>query len=296
MMIQARQGYTQRRAPAQRLRVRCAPAWSPEAILAAVAAHRQILKAGGPRLIQARHWRPVTRVDVAGRELAVKQYSHGAPGSRLRAALFGSRARRAWRGFQQLRACRLPAAPPAACVEAPVTGGGAGSYLVTEWIEGSHPAGRLRELSGAEARGAFATAAGMLIGTFHAQGAWIEDFRNENFIVPAGERATFVLIDYDSIHFSCLTGSWQLRNLRQFYRGVREGDESVRRRRFARAYLQALGLRAHEERIEDLLVSLLDVPSHDGILRALCDEYWRRIRPLAGHSRLGALRKEPPDA
>src|SRR5438093_1543531 len=83
-----------------RLRIRCAPGWNAHSVVRALAAHRHVLSTGGLRLIQARHWRPVTRVRVDAAELAVKQYAAGSLGSRLRAAVLGSRARGAWQTYQ----------------------------------------------------------------------------------------------------------------------------------------------------------------------------------------------------
>src|SRR5438105_12272045 len=77
-----------------------------------LAAHHAVLASGGARLVQARHWRPVTRVDVGGTEYAVKQYARGSVGARVRRLLRGTRARAAGRRCEVLEALGIAAAPP----------------------------------------------------------------------------------------------------------------------------------------------------------------------------------------
>src|SRR5438105_9393363 len=73
-------------------------------LLNILAAHHAVLASGGARLVQARHWRPVTRVEVGGTEYAVKQYARGSGCSRVRRLLCGTRARAASRRYDLLEA------------------------------------------------------------------------------------------------------------------------------------------------------------------------------------------------
>ena len=221
-----------------RERLRCRGAMAevdPDRILGILTAHRAILASGGDRLVQARHWRPVTRVESGGAEYAVKQYARGSAGSRLRRLVAGSRAGDAIRRFGILEALGIAAAPPIAIVESPAAQEPE-SYLITRWIHGPSPSQQMRafhEGRDEEARSAFLERGGRWLARLHDSGVWMNDCWDGNFVVA--ESGGLVIVDYDSAHFARLNGEWQLRNLRQFYRAFREGDSAADRSRFARA-------------------------------------------------------------
>jgi hypothetical protein len=253
--------------------------------------HHRIRRQGGAGLIQARHWRPVTRVALGGREFAVKQYAAGAVGARVRRRLAGSRAHRAWRSQRELAARGVPSAPAVALVETCAWHDPVESYLITAWVAGSYPGERMAELCerGDEvACRLFLEAGGGFLGQAHRAGVWLEDFWNRNFLVPAGpgEPARFILVDYDSVRLTGLNGPRQLKNLRQFSRAFAAGTPAGGWAPFAAAYLEALGMAPSRHRLLlDGLVALLEIPSHQGILDRLCGERWRALRRLAGGGR-----------
>jgi Lipopolysaccharide kinase (Kdo/WaaP) family len=256
------------------------------AIQAILSEHHGILARGGPRLVQPRHWRPVTRVALGEREFAVKQYGAGAFGARLRCRLAGSRARRAWGAHQELAGRDVPTAPPVAWVEISAWNDPVESYLVTGWVAGCYPSERLAELRGdGDEAGCrrFLAAGGVFLGRTHAAGVWLEDFWNRNFLVPAApaEPDRFILVDCDDVRLRGLDGPRRLKNLRQFSRAFARGTTEAGWRVFAAAYLEAAGAPpSGDGELLDGLVALLEVPSHEGILDRLCRDRWRALRPL----------------
>lgn len=269
-------------------RIHALPGLGVQELVGILEEHRRILVEGGPELVQARKWRPVTRVGAAGVEYAVKQYGRGSVGSRIRRMLRGTKARRGWIAQRRLASRGLPVATAAAWIDVDGFTGGAEGFLISRWVPGvylSDCLSGLAEGSDPRARWRLIEAAGRFVAAVHRQGIWLNDFWDRNVLVLAepGRAPVFTLVDCDSAHFGGLTGALQLRNVRQFSRALGRGASRTDRLRFARAYLHGLGFQSlqHHE-LQRHLLALLDVESHEGILPRLAARTWRRMEPIVG--------------
>jgi tRNA A-37 threonylcarbamoyl transferase component Bud32 len=183
-------------------RIRAGSRLDPARLEAALAAHDEALAGRGTVLNRTRHG-AVTRVDVAGDTLCVKEYGRGGFVQRLRDRLFGSRGERAWRGAERLRSLAIPSPEALALLERDgafylvmrfVREGVALSRLLLERFAGVLPPERLRE------KRALLRELGRWLRRIHDAGVYHDDWSPKNILaVGRGAGWEFLLLDLEAV-------------------------------------------------------------------------------------------------
>lgn len=190
-----------------------------EALSRLIEAHdRALLQGMG--VLKNKHGSAVTRVREAGEELCVKQYPPRSAFERAKDWLRRSRAERAWRAVEYL-ASRGVATPAAVAV---VERNGT-SYLVTRFVEGFVPLGRLlrdrfaEKPSAAEvaAKRALLEAVGHWLRRLHTLRIYHDDCSAKNLLTVESEAGwAFHLLDLDGVApYRWLSYSRRVKNLSQ---------------------------------------------------------------------------------
>jgi len=175
---------------------------SPEECGEVITAHRRALASGEGVLKDGRRT-AVTRIRRRGQWLCVKEYRSAGLLDRIKGWLRGPRARRAWRGLAHLAAHGVATPEPLALLEERGEG-----YLVTRFVEGASPLGRLlrtrfgRELPAEEvaARRAMVRQLAVWLRRVHKLGIYHDDWSIKNIL--AGEEDgqwCFRFLDFESV-------------------------------------------------------------------------------------------------
>jgi tRNA A-37 threonylcarbamoyl transferase component Bud32 len=210
-------------------------------LLKALEAHRDALAAGGPGVIQGGPRSSVTRVEVGGVRLVLKEWQRRGPWRLAADWLRGSPAARAWRSGVGLRARRIGAAVPYAFLERRRLGLPVASWLLLEDLWPAVPA----DSPGLDAP-QLADALAALTARLHRAGIRHGDLKASHVYLDAGEpNLTARLIDLEDVRFARrLPDRARIRELAQLNASLPDSlPDALRCRAFER-YRSALPFRA----------------------------------------------------
>jgi len=238
------------------LRVVHASGLSGATLVAAVQAHHEALRTPAGVLKDGRR-SAVTRVRPRDDLLCVKEFRSIGWLDRFKDAFRGSRAHRAWRGAQRLKAGGIAAPEALGLLQ-----DGATTYLVTRFIQGGEPLdklllGRFAQPAAAAdvgARRALARHLGAWLRTAHDAAIYHDDWSAKNFLAIERQGVwSFYLVDFESVSaLKRLTRRRRVKNLGQlcdapggatrtdrmrFLVAYAAGDRSLLRGRFPLAVL-----------------------------------------------------------
>lgn len=210
-------------------------------LLKALEAHQGALAAGGPGVIQHGPRSSVTRVEVGGVRLVLKEWQRRGPWRLAADRLRGSPASRAWRSGVGLRARRVGAAVPYAFLERRRLGLPVASWLLLEDLWPAVPA----DSPGLDAP-QLADALAALIARLHRAGIRHGDLKASHVYLAAGEPGLEArLIDLEDVRFARrLPDRARIRELAQLNASLPDSlPDALRCRAFER-YRSALPFRA----------------------------------------------------
>jgi tRNA A-37 threonylcarbamoyl transferase component Bud32 len=210
-------------------------------LLKALDAHRDALAAGGPGVIQRGPRSSVTRVEVGGVRLVLKEWRRRSPWRLAADRLRGSPAARAWRSGVGLRARRIDAAVPYAFLERRRLGIPVASWLLLEDLWPAVPA----DSPGLDAP-QLADALAALTARLHRAGIRHGDLKASHVYLGAGELGlTARLIDLEDVRFARrLPDRARIRELAQLNASLPDSVPDALRCRAFERYRAALPFRA----------------------------------------------------
>lgn len=212
-------------------------------LLKALEAHQGALTEGGPRVIKIGPRSSVTRVEVGGIRVVLKEWQRRGPWRLAADRLRGSPAARAWRGGVGLRARRIGAAVPYAFLERRRLGLPIASWLLLEDLWPALPADTAAgELDGPQVAEALAA----LLARLHRAGIRHGDLKASHVYLAAGEPGLVArLIDLEDVRFARrLPDRARIRELAQLNASLPDAlPDALRCRAFER-YRTALPFRA----------------------------------------------------
>ena len=210
-------------------------------LLKALEAHRGALAAGGPGVIQRGPRSSVTRVEVGGVRLVLKEWPRRGPGRIAADRLRGSPAARAWRSGVGLRARRIGAAVPYAFLERRRLGFPVASWLLLEDLWPALPADA-PELDAPQLADALAA----LLARLHRAGIRHGDLKASHVYLTKGEPGLEArLIDLEDVRFARrLPDRARIRELAQLNASLPDSLPDAQRCRAFERYRAALPFRA----------------------------------------------------
>ena len=210
-------------------------------LLKALEAHQDALVAGGPGVIQHGPRSSVTRVEVGGVRLVLKEWQRRGRWRLAADRLRGSPASRAWRSAVGLRARRIGAAVPYGFVERRRLGLPVASWLLLEDLWPAVPADA-PELDAPQLADALAA----LLARLHRAGIRHGDLKASHVYLSKGEAGlTARLIDLEDVRFARQLGDRaRIRELAQLNASLPDSlPDALRCRAFER-YRSALPFRS----------------------------------------------------
>jgi tRNA A-37 threonylcarbamoyl transferase component Bud32 len=210
-------------------------------LLKALEAHRDALAAGGPGVIQHGPRSSVTRVEVGGLRVVLKEWSRRGPWRLAADLLRGSPASRAWLRGVGLRARRIGAAAPYAFLERTRFGLPVASWLLLEDLWPAVPA----DSPGLDAE-QLTDALSALVARLHRTGVRHGDLKASHVYLATGETGLEArLIDLEDVRFARrLPDRARIRELAQLNASLPDSlPDALRCRAFER-YRGALPFRA----------------------------------------------------
>ena len=212
-------------------------------LLKALAAHQDALAEGGPRVLKIGPRSSVTRVEVGGVRVVLKEWQRRGPWRLAADRLRGTPAARAWRSGVGLRARRIGAAVPYAFLERRRLGLPVASWLLLEDLWPALPADvAAGELDGPQVADALAA----LLARLHRAGIRHGDLKASHVYLAAGDAGLEArLIDLEGVRFQRrLPDRARIRELAQLNASLPDAlHDSIRCRAFER-YRSALPFRA----------------------------------------------------
>ena len=210
-------------------------------LLKALEAHQGALAEGGPRVIKLGSRSSVTRVEVGGLRVVLKQWQQRGPWRLAVDLLRGSPAARAWRGGVGLRARRIGAAVPYAFLERRQLGLPVASWLLLEDLWPALPADSC-ELDSRRVADALAA----LLARLHRAGIRHGDLKASHVYLATGAAGLEArLIDLEGVRFGHrLPDRARIRELAELNASLPDAlPDALRCRAFER-YRAALPFRA----------------------------------------------------
>jgi lipopolysaccharide kinase (Kdo/WaaP) family protein len=286
------------------LAIRCLDSVTEADVRSALAEHYEAITTRSDRLVQPKHWQPVTRVRCGSGTVAVKEYYHGFARSLLGLAGAPSLARTGMNVYQALAERGIRTARVVAIAEQQGVSTSRRSYLLTRWVEeATRVKDAVASLAAASGDNGMSPGWEMLaralaahLAGLHRREVFIPDYRGRNLLLLGWDAgAEVILLDFDGARLGPVRWPGRLDNLYQLRRQLGKRLTDAQLECLTRAYLVETGAGADGlEKRAACLVGFLRPYRPAGRPALCCAEFIRRHRALFPEACSPALQSRVP--